>query len=167
MELGRGHPLASQIVRVTATRPMPVPSDNAPPPDRGGTNLPSGERFPRTARLLRRGEFLRVQQGGKRVHTAHFIILMTRAVGQRLGVTVGRRVGGSVQRNRIKRLVREVFRRNRELFPIDCAVVLVARAGADSLDYASVKAELLRAQAALSRAQHHLPAISLNPRSAP
>jgi ribonuclease P protein component len=147
---------------------MPVPTDNAPLAFTGPSPVP-GERFPRSARLLRRGEFVRVQTGGKRVHTAHFIVLMTPGAGQRLGVTVGRRVGGSVQRNRIKRLVREVFRRNRELFPADCAIVLVARTGADSLDYESVKGELVKAQGALSRVRHQLLALTIAqpPPSAP
>jgi ribonuclease P protein component len=144
---------------------MPVPTDNAPLA-LTAPNPAAGERFPRSARLLRRGEFVRVQEGGKRVHTAHFILLMTPGVGQRLGVTVGRRVGGSVQRNRIKRLVREVFRRNRELFPADCAIVLVARTGADRLDYESVKSELVRAQGALSRVRHQWLAIAQPPPSA-
>ncbi|HEX4353437.1 MAG TPA: ribonuclease P protein component, partial [Polyangiales bacterium] len=126
---------------------MPEPTDNAS----FRIGLPPRELFPRGVRLLRRGEYLRVQQGGKRVHTAHFILLMTQSVGQRLGVTVGKKVGGAVQRNRVKRLVREVFRRNRELFPADCALVLVARTGADRLDYESVKGELSRAQQALAR----------------
>jgi len=137
---------------------MPVPPDNAQP-ERGSPCLPTDERYPRSARLLRRSEFLRVQTGGRRVHTPHFIILVTQGQGSsRLGVTVGRRVGCAVRRNRIKRVVREVFRRNRELFPADCDVVLVARSGADRLDYGSVKDELTRAQAALARLQRQLPA---------
>ena len=124
---------------------------------------PAGQRFPRSARILRRADFVRVQEQGKRVHTAHFVILLLRAPRQRLGVTVGRRVGGAVQRNRVKRLIREVFRRNRELFPSDCDVVLVARPGSDGLDYASVQAELLRAQAALSRAARQLSAAATKP----
>jgi ribonuclease P protein component len=106
---------------------------------------------------LRRGEFVRVQQQGRRIHTAHFILLLLRAPARdanpytRLGVTVGRRVGGAVQRNRIKRLVREVFRRNRPLFPPEYDVVLVGRPGAERLDYASVRNELVRAQAAIER----------------
>jgi ribonuclease P protein component len=129
---------------------MPVLTDHARP-EPGGACLPTSERLPRSSRLLRRGDFLRVQTGGKRVHTAHFIILLSPGVGSRLGVTVGRRVGCAVRRNRIKRVVREVFRRNRELFPSDCDVVLVARAGAERLDYGSVKDEISRAQAALAR----------------
>jgi ribonuclease P protein component len=142
---------------------MPVPTDNASP----RLGLSPRESFPRSVRLLRRSEFVRVQQGGKRVHTAHFIVLMTPAVGQRFGVTVGRKVGGAVQRNRIKRLLREVFRRNRELFLADCAVVLVARTGADRLDYESVKGELLRAQQALARVRHQWLALGSNPTNAP
>ena len=87
------------------------------------------------------------------MHTPHFVILLVPHGGQRLGVTVGRRVGGAVQRNRVKRLVREVFRRNRELFPPDCDIVLVARPGAERLDYATVKSEVERAQNALFRTQ--------------
>jgi ribonuclease P protein component len=144
---------------------MPVSSENAPPPRpecRSPESLGSAksERFPRSDRLLRRGEFVRVQQQGRRVHADHFIVLLLRgrerAASARLGVTVGRRVGGAVQRNRIKRLVREVFRRNRELFPVGCDVVLVARSGADGLDYGSVQAELVRIQHAIERVRKQL-----------
>ncbi|HET8938456.1 MAG TPA: ribonuclease P protein component [Polyangiales bacterium] len=135
---------------------MPVPNEIASEAQTVDAKL-DGEpshRFPRTDRLLRRSEFMRVQQQGRRVHTAHFVMLVVRA-GRgvtRLGVTVGRRVGGAVQRNRVKRLVREVFRLNRQLFPRECDVVLVARKGADGLDYASVLGELERAQTAIERA---------------
>ena len=111
----------------------------------------SSQAFPRSARLLRRSDFVRVQAKGLRVHTPHFVILLVANEGQRFGVTVGRRVGGAVQRNRVKRLVREVFRRNRRLFPLDCDIVLVARPGAERLDYAAVKSEVERAQSALFR----------------
>jgi ribonuclease P protein component len=107
---------------------------------------------------LRRSDFVRVQAQGRRVHTAHFIVLLAsgRAEVCRLGVTVGRRVGNSVRRNRIKRLIREVFRRNQGLFPAPCDVVLVARSGSDGLDYGSVLSELTRARPAIERAYNQL-----------
>lgn len=139
---------------------MPVPNEIAS--DAQAVDAPKGYGFPRADRLLRRSEFMRVQQGGRRVHLAHFVLLLVRGrrrdggTDARLGVTAGRRVGGAVQRNRAKRLVREVFRRNRELFPRECDVVLVARPGADRLDYASVLSELERAQTAIERAVRQL-----------
>jgi ribonuclease P protein component len=115
---------------------------------------PSGtsQGFPRADRLRRRPEFLRVQSRGRRVHTAHFVVMVMPAERLRLGVTVTRRTAGAVGRNRIKRLAREVFRRERGLFPPGCEVVLVARSGADQLDYATLRDELKSAHGALQRA---------------
>ena len=86
------------------------------------------------------------------MHTPHFVLMVMPAERRRLGITVTRRTAGAVGRNRIKRLAREVFRRNRELFPPRCAVVLVARAGANRLDYAALRDELAEASPALTRA---------------
>lgn len=131
---------------------MPVPNEIAS--DHRNDDASRGLGLPRADRLLRRSEFVRVQQRGRRVHMAHFVLLLLRGrgAGARLGVTAGRRVGGAVQRNRVKRLVREVFRQNRGLFPRECDAVLVARPGADRLDYASVLGEIERAQTAIARA---------------
>lgn len=106
----------------------------------------------RADRIRKRADFLRTQQGGKRVQTRHFSIMVLAAPRQRLGITVTRRIAGAVGRNRIRRLAREVFRRNRELFPPNCDLVLLARAGADQLDYATLQAELAAARVALSNA---------------
>jgi ribonuclease P protein component len=110
------------------------------------------ERLPRADRILSRVDYLRTQRDGRRVHTPHFLIMVHPAGRQRLGVTVTRKTAGAVGRNRIRRLAREVFRRNRALFPPACDLVLLARAGADQLDYATLQAELTAARAALARA---------------
>ncbi len=86
------------------------------------------------------------------MHTAHFVILVLPAGAQRLGITATRRTAGAVGRNRIRRLVREVFRRERGLFPPACELVFVARTGADRLDYATVRGEVAAAGSALLRA---------------
>jgi len=61
-----------------------------------------------------------------------------------MGVTVTKRVAGSVGRNRVKRMVREVFRRHRGYFPGACDVVIIAKSGAHLLGCDDVSEELSR-----------------------
>ncbi len=63
-------------------------------------------------------EFLRTKRC-QRLSTDHFIILLSENEHgyRRLGVSVGKKAGSSVSRNYIKRLLREVFRKNKLLFP--------------------------------------------------
>lgn len=74
---------------------------------------------------------------------------MIRAAGPskvaRLGVTVSSRVGNSVARNRVKRLVREVFRLRRGDVPGGTDFVVIAKPGAPELGFAAVWAEVTRA----------------------
>jgi ribonuclease P protein component len=112
------------------------------------------ERLARTDRVRRRAEYRLIQARGRRVHTPHFVILMYPSAGTapRLGITVTRKIGGAVERNRVKRVVREVFRRNRASFPVACDVVFIAKAGAPVLGYADVLAEVVRAEQPLGTA---------------
>jgi len=109
------------------------------------------ERFPDSRRVKARSDFLRLQGGARRVHSPHFVFLLGhRASGEtRIGITVTRKIGNSVERNRIRRLVREVFRKNLELFPEGHDVIVIARSDAASLDYGTVLAEVEAARGAM------------------
>lgn len=111
------------------------------------------ERFPTSARLTRRSEFLALSREGRRVHTSHFVVLSkNNDKGQsRLGVTVSARVGKAVVRNRIKRLLREFFRRHRYEIPAQRDFVVIARKGAEKLSLSAVEGELRGAFFAGSR----------------
>jgi ribonuclease P protein component len=71
--------------------------------------------FTKADRILKRGEYLALSKSGKKVQNTEFIayFLPARHSPSRLGVTVTKKVGQAVERNRIKRIVREFFRINR------------------------------------------------------
>ncbi len=71
---------------------------------------------------------------------------------RRVGMTITKKVGHAVDRNRVKRVLREVFRRNREIFPAGADVVLVAKQGAPGVGYHDAVEELSRIAAALASA---------------
>jgi ribonuclease P protein component len=72
------------------------------------------------------------------------VVLTTpaRSGQSRLGITVSRRVGDAVARNRIKRLVREFFRHNQTRIRPAQDVIVIARPGADGATYTDVQREL-------------------------
>jgi ribonuclease P protein component len=106
-----------------------------------------GEGFPKRFRLRRRREFLSVQRGGRRVPTGHFVVYGRPNGGRptRIGITVSRKVGKAHDRNRVKRLVREAFRRHREALPRGLDLVLVARNDRRPEDFEQVVDELITA----------------------
>jgi ribonuclease P protein component len=111
-------------------------------------------RFPKRYRLRKRSEFLTVQKASKRkVHAKHFLVLAAprqpsgatpQEQTSRVGITVSKKVGIAVTRNRIKRLVREFVRQHRHSWlPTGQDVVIIAKQSASSLGgLAEVEADL-------------------------
>lgn len=105
---------------------------------------PGSERFPKTARLLKRAEFLKISSTGAKFHSANFVVISSAnsARESRLGITVSGKVGNSVIRNRIKRRVREFFRRRRAVLRPNVDVVVIARKSAVGLSSKNLGEEL-------------------------
>ncbi|MGA2330741.1 MAG: ribonuclease P protein component [Syntrophales bacterium] len=100
--------------------------------------------FGKHVRISKRRDYLTVYEQGMRSHSEHFTILVCKnEVGiSRLGITVSKKVGSSVERNRIRRLVREFFRLNRSRLSTPQDIVIIARRNITTLAYKDVCTEL-------------------------
>lgn len=111
-----------------------------------------GRRFPKEERVLERRDFLRAQTRGKKVTTAHLIgVAVPSRVGRRrLGLTVSSKVGNAVERNQVKRWLREIYRHERDRLPECIDLVLIARSGAARAGYWPLRDEFLEIASRLS-----------------
>jgi ribonuclease P protein component len=104
--------------------------------------------FRPSARLRARAEFVGVQKSGRRV-SGRFVTLigLPNTLGaDRLGIVASKRVGGAVVRNRAKRRLREIFRRDqssRALRSLD--VVAIARRELVDAPFAAAEADFVAA----------------------
>jgi ribonuclease P protein component len=103
------------------------------------------QRFRHQDRIRKRSEYQAIYDRGRKIASRSFVLFVARNdLGRpRLGITVTRQIGGAVQRNRSKRLVREVFRRHKaDLQDVD--VVVNGRAPLPAADYRRLESELLK-----------------------
>ena len=107
------------------------------------------ERLRRSDRLLSSRDFQRVARQGIRTASPEFVMLVaparipdervSSAPVRRIGITASRKVGGAVLRNRVKRAVREWFRRSCGDFAADVDVVVIARSSATELSGSQIE----------------------------
>jgi len=103
-------------------------------------------RYPSSVRLRKRSEFLRLKNSAQKFATKHILVVWNDngLEHARLGITVSKKVGNAVTRNRIKRFVREIFRANRLVMPaVDLNVI--ARSESATMTFALMQLELQKA----------------------
>jgi ribonuclease P protein component len=100
--------------------------------------------FGKDERIRKRQDYLRIYQQGTRRYSERFTIITCRNESgiTRLGMTVSKKVGNAVQRNRIKRLLREFFRLNKSRLPASQDIVIIAKKGILPMSYNDVCTEL-------------------------
>lgn len=94
---------------------------------------------------MRRAEFEAVYRSGQRRSSSQFIVFY-RANGQarsRFGISVKKAIGPAVVRNRIRRRIREILRRNQTEIPAGWDIVIHPRGSVAEAPFAPLEAELL------------------------
>src|SRR5580698_1482383 len=144
-------------------------------------------RFPRTARLLRHADFERVYKQGRRHFSASMSVFywprpIEQAVdgagkpkagsvtavqeGLRIGFTVGRALGGAVQRNRMKRRLREAVRLSLPQAGVAADVVINPKKSLLTTDFAAILNEVARAFAVIEQKLSQTPLATVAPQPA-
>ena len=92
-------------------------------------------------RIRKRSEYQRIQSIGKRFRKDHLIMLYTPSSSSlpRFGITVSRRVGNAVKRNRVKRWIREIIRASNQEWVGAWDVVIIAKPSAVSAGLVALK----------------------------
>ena len=100
--------------------------------------------YPGSYRLRKSWEYRLVREMGCKFNTPHFVLLVfdNSEKNSRLGVTVSRKVGNAVQRNRLKRIIREFFRKNRHIYPDARDYSIIAKRSSALLSSSKIDFEL-------------------------
>jgi len=95
-------------------------------------------------RIQKSREFEEIFKKGERYSTENFLVIIhpNHYERRRLGIVVSRKTGNAVERNRIKRLVKEFFRLNKVQFPESCDLLFVVKRRLQKSNYATVCEEL-------------------------
>jgi len=102
--------------------------------------------FSKVERLRKRREFLDVYERGEKIQSIYFVLYMLEngRPHHRLGITVSRKVGRAVVRNRIKRRLREIFRANKQAISPHCDLVVNAKRAAARARDQEIQEDILK-----------------------
>ena len=100
--------------------------------------------FPKSVRLLESADFRRVTSTGRKLSGRFFLFFALQATESegRIGLTVSRRVGDAVERNQVKRHLREFFRLNRHTLFAGHVWVAIARPQSGSASAVALRQDL-------------------------
>jgi ribonuclease P protein component len=103
------------------------------------------ESFPKSNRILRRSEFRHVYEKGRKFRASFFnAFVMENGSGEpRLGITTTRKMGNAVTRNRARRLLREVFRKNKRFVPNGIDIVVNAKESIIEVAYREIESDFI------------------------
>ena len=106
----------------------------------------SDEKFRKSDRILKRETFRRAYDGGKKYQAKYFtaFVISNQQDSSRLGITVTRKVAKSAKRNRSRRLVREVYRKNKWRVPPGIDIVINVKGALISAGYDELEGDFVQ-----------------------
>ena len=112
-------------------------------------------RYTHQQHLRRQADFLEIRASGIRRECGFFYVnILNRPKREpalrRVGIIASRRIGNAVARNRAKRRLRDLFRRNQDALPASCDLVLIARPYIFRATGSELEAAFLKAMEKLS-----------------
>ncbi|MCD4812744.1 ribonuclease P protein component [bacterium] len=106
--------------------------------------MPKEASFSKVERITTKKEYQAVFEKGRRINGPFMKILCSSGEKDRkIGIIISRRIKGSVKRARYKRLLREAYRRNKNMIPFDMKIVVVVFKDIRDDNYACVTQALL------------------------
>lgn len=96
------------------------------------------ERLSKKERLRKNKEFEKVFKNGKKLWIDSILLIMytpNELNYRRLGIVVSKKIKKATQRNKIKRWIRELFRRNKDWFPENCDIIIIPHPNLLNLKY--------------------------------
>ena len=100
--------------------------------------------FTKADRLLKSEEYRILSKRGKRLYSDYliFVYRKNQFSRSRLGITVSKKVGKAVNRNRIKRIIREYFRLNRCILPGWLDINIIAKKAIGKIEAEKIRLDL-------------------------
>ena len=120
--------------------------NNAASPGAASGSATRGLKFPREARLVRRGDFDSVYRAGNRRSSSHFTVFFrpNELPQSRFGFSIKKALGNAVVRNRMRRRMREVVRGHRQEIPAGWDIVIHPKSSLVRAEFSALTEDLLR-----------------------
>jgi len=100
--------------------------------------------FSKSERLLKRGDFLRVYNKGEKRQGKYIVsYILDKQTSRKIGISVSKKIGNAVKRNRAKRLIREVYRLNKHLLDKNIHLAIKAKADINGINYRELEKDIL------------------------
>ena len=96
------------------------------------------EGLPKKERLRKNKEFQAVFREGKKLWINSILLIIYKPNSlnyRRLGIVVSKKIKKATQRNKVKRWIRELFRRNKDWFPENCDIIIIPHPNLLNLEY--------------------------------